>query len=184
MIPEPLHPAVVHFPIVLALLAPLFAFGALWAIRRGASSRKAWGLTTALLAALALSSWVSVETGEQQEEVVEDVVAQQPFETHEEAAEAFLLLAGGVLAVAVVGLVGGRVGRAARVVGAAATLALVAGSVRVGHSGGQLAYRYGAASAYAADVAAPGADDSRGQPGVRPAGEERGRRRGGDGDGR
>src|SRR5512146_2865702 len=67
MLPNPLHPAIVHFPIVLAFLLPIFSFGALWAIRRGARFRRAWGIPLALSAALALSSWVAVETGEGQE---------------------------------------------------------------------------------------------------------------------
>jgi len=33
MLPNPLQPAVVHFPVVLAFLLPLFARGGLWRIR-------------------------------------------------------------------------------------------------------------------------------------------------------
>ena len=40
MIPEPLHPAVVHFPIVLVVLLPLAAMTALLLIRRGEEARK------------------------------------------------------------------------------------------------------------------------------------------------
>ena len=47
MLPNPLHPAVVHFPIVLAVLMPLFVIGALWAIRRGAAPLRAWSLPLA-----------------------------------------------------------------------------------------------------------------------------------------
>ena len=65
MLPDPLHPAVVHFPIVLAVLAPIFAAGALWAIRRGGRPSHAWGVATIVFALLAASSWVAVETGEQ-----------------------------------------------------------------------------------------------------------------------
>ena len=68
MLLDPLHPAVVHFPVVLAFLLPLFAAGALWAIRRGAAPRRAWLLPIAGAAALALSAWVAVETGEAQTE--------------------------------------------------------------------------------------------------------------------
>ena len=36
MLPDPLHPAVVHFPIVLVFLVPIAAVLAVWVIRRGA----------------------------------------------------------------------------------------------------------------------------------------------------
>lgn len=147
-IPNPLHPAIVHLPIALSLLLPFFAVGALIAIRRGARPIKAWGITTALFAALTLSSWVAVETGEQQTERVEQVIAEAPIETHEEAAEAFLLFSLGVLAVAAVGLTSGKIGTVARVAGTVGALALVGAGYQVGHSGGKLVYQYGAASAY------------------------------------
>jgi len=77
MLPNPLHPAVVHFPIVLAFLLPLFAIGALVAIRKGARPLRAWSLPLAVGAALTLSSWIAVETGEDQDERVERVVAER-----------------------------------------------------------------------------------------------------------
>ncbi len=151
-LPTPLHPAIVHLPIALSVLLPFFALGALWAIRRGAAARKAWGITTALFAALSISAWASLKTGEAQEEQVENVVAEAPIHTHEEAAEAFLLLSIGALGVAALGLTGGRIGTAARVVGAVGSLVLLGVGYQVGHSGGQLVYRYGAASAYTDSV--------------------------------
>lgn len=147
-IPTPLHPAIVHLPIALSILLPFFAVGALVAIRRGARPLKAWGITTALFAALTLSSWVAVETGEQQTERVEQVIAEAPIETHEEAAEAFLLFSLGVLGVAAIGLTSGKIGTVARVAGTAGALALVAAGYQVGHTGGKLVYQYGAAAAY------------------------------------
>ena len=98
LIPNPLHPAVVHLPIALAVLVPLVAIAALVFIRRGARARTAWGISVAALAALLLSGWVSLQTGEQQEERVEDVVAEQAIHGHEEAAELFLMTTAGVLA--------------------------------------------------------------------------------------
>ncbi|HEU4563178.1 MAG TPA: DUF2231 domain-containing protein [Gemmatimonadaceae bacterium] len=148
MIPDPLHPAIVHFPIVLAVLAPFVAVGSLWAIRRGANPLRSWGIATLVLGALVASSWVAVETGEQQEDRVERVVSEQPLESHEEAAQLFLFTSAAVLGVAGLGLVRGRVGRAARIVGTAGSLALVVVGWNVGHTGGELVYRHGAASAY------------------------------------
>ncbi|MBK6307884.1 MAG: hypothetical protein IPF47_20010 [Gemmatimonadetes bacterium] len=147
-IPTPLHPAIVHLPIALSVLLPFFAIGTMVAIGRGARPLKAWGITTALFAALTLSSWLAVETGEQQTERVEQVIAEAPIETHEEAAEAFLLFSLGVLGVAAVGLTSGKLGTVARVAGTVGALALVGAGYQVGQTGGKLVYQYGAASAY------------------------------------
>ena len=149
MLPDPLHPAVVHFPVVFAFLLPLFALGALWAIHKGARATRAWSIPLAFAAGLALSSWVAVETGESQEDRVEGVVAEAAFESHEESAKVFLSASAIVLLIAAAGLAPGLAGRSARVVATAGALALVVMGARVGHSGGQLAYQHGAASAYA-----------------------------------
>jgi hypothetical protein len=101
-----------------------------------------------MFAALSLSAWIAVETGEQADERVESVVPAAPIETHEEAAEAFLTLSVIVLGVAAVGLRTGRIGQAARALGTVGAIALLGAGWRVGHSGGELVYRYGAASAY------------------------------------
>ena len=151
LIPSPLHPAIVHLPIALAVLTPAFAVGALWAIRRGARPLRAWGLATAMLAALSLSAWLAVETGEQADEQVESVVPDAAIDTHEEAAERFLALSFIVLGVAAVGLRSGRLGQGARLLGTVGTVGLLGAGWAVGHSGGELVYRYNAASAYAGD---------------------------------
>ena len=167
MLPNPLHPAVVHFPVVLAFLLPVFAVGALWMIRRGARARSAWTVPLVLAAALVISAWAAVQTGEAQEERVERVVADQPLETHEEAAKAFIAATTVVLLLMAGGLLPGRVGTFARVVGTIGAVALLGGAVWVGDSGGKLVYRHGAASAYAGtsvqsaagEVAPKGQDD-------------------------
>ena len=148
MLPNPLHPAVVHFPVVLAVLLPIFAAAALWTIRRGTTPRRAWAVPVALSVALSLSAWVAVQTGEAQDERVERVVAERPLEAHEEAAELFLALSGGLALLVAAGLARGRVGAIARGFATAGAVALVAVGARVGHTGGQLVYRYGAAAAY------------------------------------
>lgn len=152
MLPNPLHPAIVHMPMALVVLLPLFAGGALWAIRRGAEPLKAWGVVVGLSALLAASSWVAVQTGEQQEETVEAVVSEGTLHDHEEAAEAFLALAAGGVVLMALGLLGGRPGTLARLAGVAGTLVLLGAGWRVGHSGGELVYRHGAAMAYTAQA--------------------------------
>jgi len=149
MLPNPLHPAIVHFPVVLAFLLPISAVVAIWTIRKGARATRAWLAPLSIAAALTLSSWVSVETGENQDEKVERVVQEQPLDAHEEAAEAFLTGSAVVLLIAAAGLVRGRVGTAFRVATTLGAIGLVGGAAYVGHTGGQLVYKYGAASAYA-----------------------------------
>jgi uncharacterized membrane protein len=148
MLPNPLHPAIVHFPVVLALLLPVFIAGGFWAMRRGVAFRRAWLLPTVAAAALAGSAWLSVETGEDQSERVERVVTESVLDAHEEIAEAFLTGSAVVALVAVAGMLGGMAGRVARVATVAGSLVLVGMVVRVGDTGGQLVYRHGAASAY------------------------------------
>src|SRR5687767_14873281 len=144
----PLHALVVHFPIVLAVLLPISAVVALWAIRKGTTPRRAWAVPLAFSAALALSTWAATQTGEAQEDRVERVVARGALHGHEESAERFLVLSGVLVLVAAGGLASGTIGRAARIVTAVGAIGLVAAGAQVGHSGGVLVYRHGAASAY------------------------------------
>jgi len=150
MLPVPLHPAVVHFPIVLAVLLPISAVLGLWAIRRGTSPLRAWVIPAALALALAGSAWVALETGEAEEERVEAFVSEAAIHDHEEAAERFLLFSGVVALVAGLGLVSGSVGAAARLVASAGTVVILIAAVQVGARGGELVYEHGAAQAYTA----------------------------------
>ncbi|MDH3224709.1 MAG: hypothetical protein OEO23_13405 [Gemmatimonadota bacterium] len=154
MLPDPLHPAVVHFPIVFAAILPLVAIAALVLIRRGESVKRAWIPVLLLGVLLPGSAWAAVRTGETEEEVVEEVVADAPIHEHEEAAELFLPLSLGLLALVAAGLTGGRIGRAARGLAAVASVAMLIAAYRVGHTGGQLVYEHGASAAY---VTAPSA---------------------------
>ncbi|MCC7052247.1 MAG: hypothetical protein IT355_03205 [Gemmatimonadaceae bacterium] len=140
ILPTPLHPAIVHLPIAIAVLAPLFALAALWAIRRGITPRWAWSVPVALLAVLMVSGWAALQTGDADHERVEDRLGEQVVETHEEAAEAFLAFAGAVLGISAAGFLAGRAGSAARVIGTVGTVALLAVGYNVGHTGGKLAY--------------------------------------------
>lgn len=148
MLPNPLHPAIIHFPLVIMLLLPVVIAGALWAIRRGANARRAWTIPLLGAAALSASTWVAVETGQQQSERVERVVSEQPVETHEEAAELFFTLSGALLVVVAAGMMRGRLGRSARVIATAGAVGIAVVGIRVGATGGELVYKHGAADAY------------------------------------
>jgi uncharacterized membrane protein len=152
--PEPLHPAVVHFPIVLAFLSPIAAAALLWAIQSGRLSSRAWLHVVILQLAVLSSGWLAAEAGEEEEDRVERVIAEKFIEEHEEAAERFLALAGVTLALSVAGLLGTSFGAVARGLTVASALASVALVSAVGHSGGELVYRHGAAQAYTQPAAA------------------------------
>lgn len=151
MIPDPLHPAVVHFPIVFAVLLPIVVGVALWAIRRGARPARAWAIPLALAAALLLSAFVAIRTGEAEEDRVENLVGESVIHEHEEAAERFLVVSAVVLVVAAFGLLRGNLGTAARLLTTAGSIVVLATGVLVGKAGGELVYEHGAAGAYAQD---------------------------------
>lgn len=170
----PLHPLIVHFPIVLTFLLPISILAALWAIRKGTTPRRAWSVPLAFAAALAASAYVATETGESQEDRVEQVLPEEgALHGHEEAAERFLVLSGVLFVVSVVGLAPRSIGQAARIVTAVGAVGLIAAAAQVGHSGGTLVYRDGAASAYTGRAAGSrGASSVAERPAARPeAGE-------------
>jgi len=148
MLPDPLHPAVVHFPIALAALIPLFAALILLAIRSGRTPPLTWAVVVLMQALLVGSAWFAEETGHDQHERVEKVVDERHVEEHEEAAEWVVRIASAGLAVAALGLVGGSAGAWARAGALVVSLATLAAAVRTGHLGGELVYRHGAANAY------------------------------------
>ena len=154
MVPEPLHPAVVHFPIVFACVLPVVAIVLWLRIRRDSGTAPSWVWVFLSAALLAGSSWAAVQTGEAEEDRVEAVVSEAAIHDHEESAERFLLITGAFLVLTSLGLVRGAVGRAARPVAAAASIVLPVAALVVGGSGGDLVYTHGAAEAYRADGAA------------------------------
>ncbi len=156
-IPNPLHPAIVHFPIALAVLAPVFAVAALLAIRAGWVPARAWIAVVVVQAVLVGSALLAIETGEDQEEKVEKVVAERQIEAHAGAAERFLYVAIGAALVSATGLLRGGLGGTGRAVTIAAGLGVLAAGIAVGHSGGELVYKYGAARAYISETGASAA---------------------------
>ncbi len=153
------HPKAVHVPMALGVLMPLIAGGVLLAWWRGWLPGRGWLLAVALQAILVGAGVVALRSGEAEEERVERVVAEQFIEEHEEAAEAFVWAAGGVLGLMVLAAVlgarpSGRLTAAAATLG---TLVVLGLGYRTGHAGGSLVYERGAAQAYAQPARAQGA---------------------------
>lgn len=145
----PLHALIVHMPIALTLLVPLFMVVALVLARTQLKPTLAWAFPVGLLTLLLISGFVAEKTGEQQEERVEDVVPHDAIEEHEEAAELFLLVTGAVLVISAVGLINNRIGSTMRVAGLLGSGAILVAGWNVGHSGGTLVYTHNAGAAYA-----------------------------------
>ena len=148
MLPDPLHPILVHFPIAFTLLLlPLAAYG-LIASRRS-SRRRPW-VPVVILASLALATaLLARQAGDREEDRVERWVDEIPLEYHEEQAERFLWSLGAVFSCSLLGLAGDRFGRLGQALTVVALLPATVFLVLAGQSGGDLVYKHGAASAYA-----------------------------------
>lgn len=146
--PEPLHPAVVHLPIALAFLMPLFAIAAFVVRKRWQAPATAWTIIVVLQGLLCVSAFVGNETGEEERGVVDSVVAAAPLDAHQDAAEIFHGVAWGVLVVAALGLIRGRWQAAAQLLAIAGCIAVAVLAARTGSLGGELVYKHGAASHY------------------------------------
>lgn len=161
----PLHPALVHVPLGLALALPPIAIGLALALWRGWLPRAAFGALVGLEVILVGSGLVAMQLGERDSQKVERIVAERLVEAHEERAEAFLWGAGVVLVgAAAVLVIPAAAAPALAAVVAAGTLGVAALGVAAGSAGGELVYQHGAAAAYL-PARAPGAG-----PGPVPAG--------------
>ncbi len=148
---NPVHPQLVHVPLALAILMPLIAtvFAVAW--WRRWLPRKTWLAAIILQAILVVSGFAAVQTGESDEDRVEDIVAEQHIERHEEAAEVFEWAA---FAVLLPFLLAGAIRNERRALALAAvatvgTVVVLGLGYRVGHLGGALVYEHGAAAAFA-----------------------------------
>jgi len=148
MLPDPLHPAIVHMPLALAALLPLIVIAVMVATKFGTPAQRGWRLVVVVLAVLAGSAIVAVETGEDEEDAVEEVVDGDFIHEHEERAELFRNLAVLTLLIGFGGLARGKLGAFSRGAGTGMAFALAVLAWRTGESGGDLVYQHGAAGAY------------------------------------
>ena len=164
MLPDPLHPAIVHFPIVLLLLGAPLAVMAVF-VRK-------WHLPVLAALVLALGATgavVATITGEQGSELAGELAGsgEKALDEHEEWGERARNsgLVAAVLAILSAALV--RKPAAARIAGAVAALAAIAAAFSVaqaGHHGGRVVYKHGIGVNTAAGAA--GASNEALQPGA------------------
>jgi uncharacterized membrane protein len=143
MIPDPLHPVLVHFPIVLILIGAVVAVTAVFL--------KRWHLpqiAAVLLALGALGALAAVQTGEEEGEMVFQISegTESILELHEDWAETTRSLAIVAAILAVVSACLFRfpiTSRVFAVVTAMMALAAAYAVAQTGHYGGQLVYQHG-----------------------------------------
>ncbi len=143
MLPDPLHPVVVHFPIVFLLSGLLLAVGAVFIRRRGL----AW-IAFAILALGAAGTVAAVGTGNDEASRAGGIseAAEDLLDEHEEWGETTRNVALVTALVALTAAGAAKVRFAGR--GLSAATALLAGSavfctMQTGHLGGQLVYKHG-----------------------------------------
>jgi uncharacterized membrane protein len=155
----PLHPAIVHLPLGLALVIPALAVGFAWALWKGRTGPRAWVSIVALQGVILGGAVVAMNTGEREEDKVENVVPDFALERHEEYAQQFVWATGLTLVLAVLVLVFRKpaivhVLTLGTVLG---TFIVAAAAVRVGHAGGQLVYAHNAGVVYGLAAQCPAA---------------------------
>ena len=143
----PLHPIVVHFPIVLGSLLPVVALALWWVIKKGQWTPKVWALVSAMALVYSLSAVAAVQLGEADEEKVEKVVSERVIEEHEEAAELIPWIAGALFLVSLGGFTV-KYQKQARLALIVLSLVAVVPLINAGHTGGELVYQHGAAVAH------------------------------------
>jgi len=143
LVPNPLHPAVVHFPIVLLLLGAIVAVAAVFWRKHGVPA-----LAAGLLVLGMLATWGAVQSGKSDGGLVENTAPQVNalIEAHETWAKRTLTIS--IFAVLAAGgsVVMARRPRIARAVAVVAALVSVTAAYSVyetGHRGGALVYRHG-----------------------------------------
>jgi len=146
----PWHPKLVHLPIALSVLMPLLAGGLAASLWFGWFKRRVWLIALLGQLLLVASSFAAMQTGEEEEELVEDIVGEAHLEAHAEAADVFFWVAVAVLAMMVVVhlLPSERAAKWAAIAATAGAIAVTFLAVRVGEAGGELVYKYGAANAH------------------------------------
>ena len=143
----PLHPAIVHLPIGIALMLPILNILFFWLFKTGKAKREASMILIIMHLGLATTSFLAMQLGEIEEEKIEHQIDHNALENHEHKGE-FYAQATIALALVSVLLVFTRGRRFEQVLGLLfiGQIILIFFTYQVGHSGAQLVYKHDAAT--------------------------------------
>ena len=151
----PLHAAIVHIPLGVAVVVPIVMGALVAALLRRAITRRSFLVAALLQAVVVGGAVIALSTGNAEEDRVETVVGDAAIDRHEDLANVFLAASGGTLALILgAAIAAQRLTRPLAVAGLAASIATLGVGVAVGHAGGELVYRHGAAAVYAGNAPA------------------------------
>lgn len=145
----PFHPSIVHFPIALTFIMPIFLVIFALFIKNNKMSPKAWLILVGLQVVIVGSGYIALESGEDEEHQVAKVVSKKLIHEHEEAAEVFVGASVLVLVLSIGAFFLRNEFSFPFKLGVAA-LSLIACflAYRTGKLGGELVYLHGAPNAY------------------------------------
>ncbi len=147
----PLHPMLVHFPIVLTALMPVLLIAFLIAERKMWATEKIWFLALGLSLLTPLSTFLAMRAGENDEELVEKVVRENLIEVHAEWGEWVLWMGIAVFICLLASMIFKKI-KILKVLPILISLAAIFPVVQAGHSGGELVYKYNAAQVHSQKV--------------------------------
>lgn len=145
-LPDPLHPALVHLPLALAILLPAIVVVVWLGRAKGRWPASLGLLVVGLQLVLSLTAFVAVRTGSAEEELLEDRLPRAALHEHEEAAETFAWATLVALAIGLLPMVVDRPAFRPWLTGLtlAATLVVAGLAVKTGEAGGELVWTHDA----------------------------------------
>ena len=149
----PLHPGLVHLPLGIVFILPILSLLFLFFLKKTFLNRNAFIFLVILHGLLCATSFVAMETGEDEEDKVEKIVEEYHIEEHEQKAEDFLI---STIVVFIFTLIIYFIPNINFFIGGSLFLlilqfALIFMAYEVGHTGGELVYKYKAADSYIID---------------------------------
>ena len=146
----PLHPKIVHIPLALAVILPILNMALTLSWWRQWLPRRVWLISACLHAVMTLGSFVAMQTGESDLDIVEKVVSKSKIAKHEESAELFLWANVIAMLLALVAAIAENEKQGLQFAVICTVLSAVGAflAIEAGDYGGKLVYKYGAGRAF------------------------------------